>query len=719
MSLGISSNNFEKNGKPYFLISGEIHYFRVAPKLWEKHLMLLKQSGANTTSTYIPWDWHEYEEGKYDFTGKTNPARNLVKYIKLCKKVGLDLIVKPGPYILAEYEGHGIPQWFIQKAKKETHALNYDGTVISQDLMSYLSDEFMHYSNNWYDNVMPIISNYQEKNGGPIIMMQVCNEVGVFQWLSGKIDYNDSVVRLFREFLKEKYSLIEKINFLYNTNYKSIDEINLPQNSIENKGQYRFYFDFHLFFRNYIKLYLMNLQQKIKSFDIDIQLTHNIPGWIYGNAAELPMLATLYSGLMNDKSDIVFGLDHIPEFISFRNAHSDLACNKVLSGLQPHAPVWAAEFQAGTREHHVKCDANDLETFYFASLAHGMKGFNYYMFSQGVNPENKGYYGKTFYYQTPLLADSSSTKLYSSVKKVNRFIKKYESVLLNNEIHSDIAVAIYKPYFMTEFISSQINKESRLNVRKIGLSVDPRFLREEILFNGLLRSLQTLNYAYDIYDLERGDLEALKDYKQLWVTSADYMDAGTQLFLAEYVKNGGSLVIYPTLPTLDLYLNPCTVLKDELNLESFSYQSSNKISSFGIDEIFTYTDEKNIFTNNGAVSVATTRDNKTCGIKKTVGNGSVISLGFSFGYTSDEHLELIRRIVSDGKIKHHLKISDPDIQYSVLKNGERELIIFLNYHNEKKSFMIDSNKVDIKPFSYKVIERNKKIKSIAQKELTL
>ena len=93
MSFTATKGHFLKNGKPHFVISGEIHYFRVDPKLWEKHLTLLKQSGANTTSTYISWDWHEYEEGKFDFTGETHPARNIIKYIKLCKKVGLDLIV--------------------------------------------------------------------------------------------------------------------------------------------------------------------------------------------------------------------------------------------------------------------------------------------------------------------------------------------------------------------------------------------------------------------------------------------------------------------------------------------------------------------------------------------------------------------------------------------------------------------------------------------------
>ena len=141
MSFSASKGYFVKNGKPVFIISGEIHYFRLDPKLWEKHLTLLKQSGANTTSTYIPWDWHEYEENKFDFTGETNPTRNLIRYIKLCKRVGLDLIVKPGPYILAEYENQGLPEWLINKISKSAHALDENENVISPDLMSYMSDE--------------------------------------------------------------------------------------------------------------------------------------------------------------------------------------------------------------------------------------------------------------------------------------------------------------------------------------------------------------------------------------------------------------------------------------------------------------------------------------------------------------------------------------------------------------------------------------------------
>lgn len=704
MSFSASKGYFIKNGKPVFVISGEIHYFRLDPKLWEKHLTLLKQSGANTTSTYIPWDWHEYEEGKFDFTGKTNPARNLIKYIKLCKKVGLDLIVKPGPYILAEYEHHGLPVWLLNKISKDALALDEKGNVFDPDLMSYMSDEYLKYSFLWYDKIMPIIADHQESNGGPIIMMQVCNEVGVFQWLSGRIDYNPSVIKLYKEFLIDKYLSIESLNKTYGTNYSSFDKLSAPVGKIENKQQYCAYYDFHLFYRHYYALYLETLSKRIKSFNINVQLTHNIPGWIYGNAAELPMLISTYEEIMRIRDDIVFGLDHIPEFVSYRNAHSDLACNKILEAMQPHGPVWAAEFQAGTREHHVKSDADDLETFYYASLAHGMKSFNYYMFSQGINPKGKGYYGKTFYYQTPLNAKAAKSKLYDAIKKVNSFIKKEKKDLLLSKTKSEICVGLYKPYFYTELTTSQLLKEKRLDVEKLGLSLDPRFVREDLFFNGLLRGLQTLNFNYDINDLENTSLESLLKYKQLWIVTTQFMDSKTQLILANYIKAGGHLIMYPALPTMDLYLNPCTVLKQELKIEFSKSVSPNKVSAFGIEELFTVFREKQIFKESNIDVVSITENDEVCGIRKKVGKGVITLLGFAFGYSSDEHLHLYEKLVSLDKIKRQAKVSDSDIQFVIREGKKNSYLFLLNYHNQKKTFTVDSKKVLLNPFSYKVIK---------------
>jgi beta-galactosidase len=707
MSFSASKGYFVKNKKPVFTISGEIHYFRLNPKVWKKHLLLLKKSGADTTSTYIPWDWHEPEENMFDFTGTTHPGRNLVKYISLCKEVGLQLIVKPGPYILAEYLSQGLPSWLVKNIAANARAMDEHGTAIAPDMMTYMSDEFLRYTFLWFDKIMPLVAQYQESNGGPIVMMQVCNEVGVFQWLSGKIDYNNTVIGMFRQFLREKYGDIGKMNKIFGSNITSFENVIAPVGTIENKEQYCLYVDFHLFFRHYYAVYLDTLITNIRRHGVNVQLSHNIPGWIYGNAAELPMLISTYEEVMRTRDDIIFGLDHIPEFFSFRNAHSDLACNKILQAMQPNGPVWAAEFQAGTREHHARCDARDMEAFYLASLAHGMKSFNYYMFSQGTNPAGKGYFGKTFYYQTPLSADGVPSPLYSVTKKIGDYIRREKDDLLLSTSTAHIGIGFYKPYFHTEVTTSQLLKERRLFIEKLGLFYDPRFLREEVLFNGLMRGLQTLNYQYDVKDIQTSDIESLLEYKQLWMVSAEYMDAETQRMLAAFVKKGGTLILLPAVPVYDEYLNPCTILKDELQIQTADSICSHKVDAYGITDIYTLFDKKLIFTNNDGITVSKTKEGKVCGLRRSIGKGTITTLGFAVNYTTDEHLQLYDAIVSGDKIKREAKVSDPDIQCVVRHGKKNDYVFLLNYHNEKKRFTVDSQKIVLEPLSCAVMKRNK------------
>ena len=704
MSFGAARGHFLKDGKPWFVISGEIHYFRLDPRLWKKHLVLLKQSGANTTSTYIPWDWHEIERDRFDFTGETHPGRNLTRYMDLCESVGLDLIVKPGPYILAEYELHGLPDWLVQRSSKNALATDEKGNSIAPDVMSYMSEEYLGNVYHWYDHIMPLLAGYQQSRGGPVTMMQVCNEVGVFQWLSGRIDYNDTVIKLYRAFLREKYGEIEAVNRLYGTHYGDFDQVVAPRGVINSRDEYCAYYDFHLFYRHYFALYLDTLIRYIRKFGIELLLTHNIPGWIFGNAAELPMLISTYEEVLRTRSDIVFGLDHIPEFASFRNAHSDLACNKILAALQAHGPVWAAEFQAGTREHFVKNDPVDMELFYFASLAHGLSGFNYYMFSQGVNPPGKGFFGKAFYYQTPLTPDGTKGPLYEVTKKYASFIKREHDNLLSSTTRVKVCVGLYKPYFYTELTSSQMLKGRRLHIEKLGLALDPRFVREELFFGGLLRGLQTLNINYDIADLEGSSLEALSAYRQLWVVSTEFMDPTTQSLLASYVNSGGHLILYPAIPTLDLYLRPCTVLKEAMDLHFENVPVSLKVDAFGIEEVFSPLAEKQVFLVSTEDVVATTETGKPCGIRKRVGKGTITALGFAFGYTTDEHLLLYEKILSIDRIRREVTISDPDIQ-CVVRHGKKHSYLFLlNYHNRTKTFAVDTKRHTLGPLSCKIVK---------------
>ncbi len=113
MTFEFKDKNFYLNDKKVFLNSGEIHYFRIKRELWDKHLDAAKEAGLTTVSTYVPWAWHEPEEGVFDFNGATCPERDLVGWLQRCQAHGLYCILKPGPFILAETRGAGLPDWFI------------------------------------------------------------------------------------------------------------------------------------------------------------------------------------------------------------------------------------------------------------------------------------------------------------------------------------------------------------------------------------------------------------------------------------------------------------------------------------------------------------------------------------------------------------------------------------------------------------------------------
>ena len=103
--LTYNQNEFLLDGKPYQIISGAVHYFRIVPEYWEDRLKKLKACGFNTVETYTCWNLHERKEGEFDFSGMLDIER----FISIAEKLELNIIIRPGPYICAEWEFGGLP----------------------------------------------------------------------------------------------------------------------------------------------------------------------------------------------------------------------------------------------------------------------------------------------------------------------------------------------------------------------------------------------------------------------------------------------------------------------------------------------------------------------------------------------------------------------------------------------------------------------------------
>lgn len=112
MSTFEVKEEFYLDGKPVKLLSGAVHYFRLVKEYWEDCLYNLKAMGFNTVETYIPWNIHEPEEGVFDFDGN----KDVECFVRLAGELGLHVILRPSPFICAEWEFGGCPHGFCDMA---------------------------------------------------------------------------------------------------------------------------------------------------------------------------------------------------------------------------------------------------------------------------------------------------------------------------------------------------------------------------------------------------------------------------------------------------------------------------------------------------------------------------------------------------------------------------------------------------------------------------
>jgi len=157
----LGDNDFLLDGKPIQLISGEMHYPRVPREAWRARMKMAKAMGLNTIGTYVFWNLHEPQKGKFDFSGNNDVA----EFVKIAKEEGLWVILRPSPYVCAEWEFGGYPYW-LQNEK---------GLVVRSKEAQYLK-EYETYIMQVGKQLAPL----QINHGGNILMVQIENEYGSY-----------------------------------------------------------------------------------------------------------------------------------------------------------------------------------------------------------------------------------------------------------------------------------------------------------------------------------------------------------------------------------------------------------------------------------------------------------------------------------------------------------------------------------------------------------
>lgn len=157
----VGDKTFLLNGKPFVVKAAELHYPRIPRPYWEHRIKMCKALGMNTVCLYVFWNIHEQQKGKFDFTGNNDVA----EFCRLAQRNGLYVIVRPGPYVCAEWEMGGLPWWLLKK----------------KDIRLREPDPyFMERVKLFERKVGEQLASLTIQNGGPIIMVQVENEYGSY-----------------------------------------------------------------------------------------------------------------------------------------------------------------------------------------------------------------------------------------------------------------------------------------------------------------------------------------------------------------------------------------------------------------------------------------------------------------------------------------------------------------------------------------------------------
>jgi beta-galactosidase len=160
-SFAVHDGQFLLHGKPFQIISGEMHYARIPRAYWRDRFRMAKAMGLNTVTTYTFWNAHEPRPGVYDFSGNNDVA----EFVREAQQEGLYVILRPGPYVCAEWEFGGYPAWLLK---------DHSMVIRSQD------PKYVEPTARWIKRLGQELAPLQIGNGGPIILVQVENEYGSF-----------------------------------------------------------------------------------------------------------------------------------------------------------------------------------------------------------------------------------------------------------------------------------------------------------------------------------------------------------------------------------------------------------------------------------------------------------------------------------------------------------------------------------------------------------
>ncbi|SFR99020.1 beta-galactosidase [Anaeromicropila populeti] len=644
---------FYVDGKKEFLICADYPYYRDKVDNWEDRLNKLKQGNVSVVTCYIPWRHHEIHidrKNVIDFEGKTKPNRNLKYFLTLCKSAGLYVILKPGPFIHAEVNYGGLPD-FVNPEKNPSipPMLDWEGKPITYEhsLPAPYGEKYKGMVEKWYQVVNHhILEPFQYPNGS-VIAVQIFNE-GIYSnanCFTENYDYSPDSLVIYDEFLQKKYGTIYSYNLIHNTEYDAFSDIKPPVkwNTCKSYREIMEYYDWSDYQGTYLSRIYSYYADKLT---VKIPFFANINAPLEGNRG---LDAWITRVRPEELSPIVYGYTSWVGVVS----HDEDAYSKFLV-LAKRKRGPNLEGNWGFSKLYDSKFKYPVIPFYqtVLSIALGATGYNIYT---GVGTaewdENVDcVYERPYPDSSPISSKGELTEKYYVMKLLNTYMKAYGREILESSTRKCIAYGMYTPdcYLPTW-------KDSIENLMELSLYQKGNGTKGLECFQ---RNVRRQNYDYAILELQYCTEDELQKQPVITIAGVRFMSASVQRKLVSYVKKGGRLIVIGNLPVLDETLNQCEIVKKEL-LGHKVIGTMKKAKADGFSEELNFVQEladiKGI--------ILYTSEGKPFAYKNTVEQGEVFYIGA--GLFADESkkyseifLDLLQKVISSYDVSAY----NPDTQ---------------------------------------------------------
>ena len=468
------------------LLSGEVHYWRLDPANWRPVLRRARQMGLQVISTYVCWDFHEIESGRYDFRGDTDPRRNLIRFLDLLTAEGFWIILRPGPYIYSEWHNGGVPD---------------DAARLHR-----LDPDFQERARPYMQAVVEAACPYLATNGGRIILWQAENEIDPWShWYTEQLGLGQNAGP-FHDFLRERYSDVERLNRAWGTAYSSMEEARAVSEMFPSQPDLmRRYLDFVRFQHWYVTRVAAWAVKTYRAYGVDVPVYLNAySGVAIQPWADLESVADLAGPDIYPSRELALRFDEHRTFLEavrYTRTYSSL----------PYIP----EFEAGIW-HDWLGDVGTLPPNHYrliciSALLAGAAGWNWYML---VNRDN--------WYQCP----------------INEWGRTRPD--------------LFEVFQQVTDLYHEVEPASLVKLTQTAVSFDPLQRGTQRPGQALLKSLHEADIDYEFCDLNRDGC----DQPLLLYAGEDWLSAAAQEHLMDYVESGGHLICLGAYPRLDDELRP-------------------------------------------------------------------------------------------------------------------------------------------------------------------